>query len=271
MHASVIIIMRPQISLSNLPENVCFYGNCVYFPIDVSLKEFSCEKKFSSTSHKYYDLYFCDKIKKIRAITHRIKSKWNFLSPSFQFRSLEMRRTAVGFIKFGLLSRDSVAEKRMWLHQRGTGKGVVEEEEATWWKYQAITGCDKQNNVDNGRDAWLWDEVSLLFACYLMELRFLTTLSWITGNLITDLTFTGNVRWNSNSVCCLGWRVGERRKSGQLRWQIDYLHDFFLRVSHQLATLHTHALKSNKLDEALLVTDQWSSTSNAFWFEVDFN
>lgn len=195
-------------------------GSCVYFPVDVSLKESSCEK-FFSTPHKYYDLFFCDKIKKIRAVTHRTESKWNFLSLSFQFSfPSEMRRAAVGFIKFGLLGRDGAAAKRMWLHQRRAGKGVVAEEEAAWWEYQTTIGCDKQNNADNGGNAWLWDEVSLLFARYLMELRFLTTLSWITGNLITDLTFNGNVRRMSDFICRLGWKTGWRRKCGTFWRQI---------------------------------------------------
>lgn len=94
-----------------------------------------------------------------------------------------------------------------------------------------------------------------------MELRFLTTLSWITGNLITDLTFNGNVRRISNLIHCLGWKVGYRRNSGH--FVADSLPSwFFLQMSVQLATLHTRDIrKSNKLDETMLATDQWSPTS----------
>lgn len=39
--------------------------------------------------------------------------------------------TISGIIKFRLFSGDGVVEERVRLYQRGTGQGVVEEEEAT--------------------------------------------------------------------------------------------------------------------------------------------
>lgn len=113
-------------------------------------------------------IYFFAIRSKIQLCACYNNSRLNGIFIIFHF-SIWTLQTTVGIIKLRLFSGDGAVEERMWLHQRRAGKGIVEEKEATRWEHQAITGCDKQNDVDYGGNAWLRDEVSILSVSILWQ------------------------------------------------------------------------------------------------------
>lgn len=101
-------------------------------------------------SHKYYELFLLDKIKKkinFHLYSSNRINEMNFLC------SLVTPLDSPGLTKLRLLGGNSAAQERVRLYQRRAGKGVDTEEEAARREHQTTVGCDEQQNSNYRGDA----------------------------------------------------------------------------------------------------------------------
>lgn len=127
----------------------------VYFLIDIFAERISLVREPFLTSHKYYDLFSRDKIKKFNyrlfssSSIERTNEEEKFLMESISLLSCRQSpfppstTTTLGIIKLRLFGGDGAAEKWVRLYQRGAGKGVDAKEEAARREHQTVAGCDE--------------------------------------------------------------------------------------------------------------------------------